>query len=35
VSLRRASSHLLTASASAAERVATGRADLVSATRAS
>jgi hypothetical protein len=35
VSLRRASSHLLTASASAAELVATGRADLVSATRAS
>jgi hypothetical protein len=34
VSLRRASSHLLTASASAAELVATGRADLVSATRA-
>ncbi|KQO81719.1 hypothetical protein ASF17_11365 [Frigoribacterium sp. Leaf263] len=35
VSLRRATSHLLTASASAGELVATGRADLVSATRAS
>ncbi|MDY0945359.1 hypothetical protein SOM11_05100 [Frigoribacterium sp. CFBP9039] len=34
VSLRRATSHLLTSSASAGELVATGRADLVSATRA-